>query len=33
MSVNKMEALYKEPHLLLLLSDMQVVYNSCISEI
>ena len=33
MSVNKMENLYKKPNLLLLLNDMQAVYNSCISEL
>ena len=33
MSVNKMENLHKEPDLLFLLSDIQVVYNSCISEV
>ena len=33
MSANKMENLNKKINLLLLLSDMWVVYNSCISEI
>jgi hypothetical protein len=33
MSVNKMENLYKKPNLMLLLSDMQVVYKGYIGEI